>query len=822
MRVSLLVILFWMQVTIVFAQTNYVSSGTSSNWNAAGSWTPSGVPTATDNVRILAGHTIVQNAGPNGGSVAVNNVTIDVGGRLEMADQKGLTVNGNVVLNGTLEFLDGGNIETPGFIMSGANTTLDGTGTLITQTAINAGQTNAHFRFNANITILSTANLTFTAVDADYNNLVRVDGTRTVNNFGKITINRTLIGVNAASTWINRTGAELSLEGALLATGTLVANESGNIVRYTGSGNQIVKLPSPAQYANLVTSGSGVKTVGGSLTILQQLNNSSILNTSTFDLAISGEWINTGVFQPQSRTVTFNGVGDQTITNNIGESFDNLTVSKSSGQLISTGNILVANNLVLGNSIVNVQSNKLLLGSSTSSTGSLSVGTGFIIGKLERWINSNGVAIDFPISNTSAARRRVSITPDGLVAGGTLLAEFIGTSPSGISNPPLDDAGFDLNNVYHTGFWRLTNANGLSVTQFDAVFTASGFSPFAVDAESRIVSRSTGTTQWLANGSHENAAFTTPLVTRRVITILPGEFALASNSACVQASTSSISGSSTVCVNTSSIYSVTGTAGSTYSWEVIGGTITGGTGSGVTGNPSVRSGVDVTSITVNWNSTGGAGSIQVIENNTASGGCGAGEAKTLSVTKAPVPTSSISGITSVATGETGVLYSVTNNGYDYAWSISGTGHSFTGQGSNAITVNWGTATAGTYTISVVATNNSPCAGVSAAASTLQVTVSDVIQSVGNGNWTQTSTWSPARIPGQFDNVRINAGHTVNVNVDSQSRNLEVVSGAILNLDDQRGLTVNGNLKINGRVEFLDGGNIETNGLVMNGNGTILE
>ena len=71
-------------------------------------------------------------------------------------------------------------------------------------------------------------------------------------------------------------------------------------------------------------------------------------------------------------------------------------------------------------------------------------------------------------------------------------------------------------------------------------------------------------------------------------------------------------------------------------------------------------------------------------------------------------TSSITGLTSVCAGTSGVTYSVTNTvGSTYAWTITG-GAQASGTTTNSITVDWGVAGAGN--VSVLETNASSCVG----------------------------------------------------------------------------------------------------------------
>ncbi len=56
-----------------------------------------------------------------------------------------------------------------------------------------------------------------------------------VTNNGIFSIDGSVIGSNAGSSYINAANATLSVAGSLLSTGTLVSNANNNTVNYTGS-----------------------------------------------------------------------------------------------------------------------------------------------------------------------------------------------------------------------------------------------------------------------------------------------------------------------------------------------------------------------------------------------------------------------------------------------------------------------------------------------------------------------------------------------------------------------------------------------------------
>ena len=143
-----------------------------------------------------------------------------------------------------------------------------------------------------------------------------------------------------------------------------------------------------------------------------------------------------------------------------------------------------------------------------------------------------------------------------------------------------------------------------------------------------------------------------------------------------------ITGDAAVCAGSTTLYSVTNTIGSTYTWTVPAGAV-------ITSTP-----IDMNMVTIDWTaSTGGV--ISVVENST----CGTGTTSTFTVTiiNAPaVPT--LVGNFIVCENATAETYSVTNNiGSTYLWTVTGDATITSGQGTNAATINFGT-TAGFITI----------------------------------------------------------------------------------------------------------------------------
>ncbi len=116
------------------------------------------------------------------------------------------------------------------------------------------------------------------------------------------------------------------------------------------------------------------------------------------------------------------------------------------------------------------------------------------------------------------------------------------------------------------------------------------------------------------------------------------------------------------------------------------------------------SGTNVTSINVNWVNTGSTpvvATVQVVETPGNSGNTCTGTS-TFNVTVNPLPSVTITGPTQVCQNSV-VSYTATptQTGLAYAWNVTGA-NSFTGQGTETITVTWGTTNG---TISLTATNS---------------------------------------------------------------------------------------------------------------------
>ncbi|MEI6821811.1 MAG: T9SS type A sorting domain-containing protein, partial [Bacteroidota bacterium] len=152
--------------------------------------------------------------------------------------------------------------------------------------------------------------------------------------------------------------------------------------------------------------------------------------------------------------------------------------------------------------------------------------------------------------------------------------------------------------------------------------------------------------------------------------------------------TPTISGSASVCINsTGNIYSTEANM-NPYTWNITGGTIT--------------SGSATNTVTVTWNSSG---SQSISVNYTNGNNCTAASATVKNVTVNTLPVPTISGSASASVFSTGNVYTTASGMTSYSWSVSG-GTITAGSTTSAATVTW--TSIGTQTISVNCTNSNGC------------------------------------------------------------------------------------------------------------------
>ena len=748
----------------VEAQT-FISTG-SGDWDQGSTWNQGGAtPGSSNNVIILPNHEVAFSGVEQCNDLQVDALGSIVGGTT-------LIVNGDMIINGDLSGI--GTVLT-----NKTNGTIDGSGSITISNL---------FLISDSHTISTTADLTVNG-NMQINDPLFGGGTPILTHEGTLTVTGNIVGGFGVETFFNNINAVLNVGGSLMSVGFLNASGTDNLINYATTNPITIKAPDVGNYQNVEFSGGSTYTLPSALTIDGNLTiTSGTFNTGDFNLTLNGDFTNNGTFNPGTSTITFGGAASQLVTLGAATSVQTLVLNNSGGGITVDNNIAVSNQLTMTDGNIDMSGNTLTLGVDAMNEGTLSFTSGRIIGSFERWIGSTG-GFTFPIG-VAANDRTVELDIVALGAGGSVIASFIESSP-GNAGMPFND-GVDITNAFPDGYWDLSTPNTFATTNYNLDLTGAGFSnPPGVDAATRLIIRADAGSNWVAEGTHEDAVGGTT-AQRNGLTNFPRQYAFGDDTPCTPPVTMGINGSTDVCTGTTEDYSIdTPTVGSTYGW-----TITGGTVFGTNPVSNTISGEDLDMISVVWDGTGQIGNVTVVETNICSG-----NPVSLDVTVNSIAPTTITGETNVAENTTGYTYSVTGTAnYSYAWTITGgtvagtnpVSNTISGLDLNEIQVDWGATGIGNVSVVAQRTGCDP-----APAFDIDVTIFGTIVPDQNGDWNVAATWVNDVLPGPTDNVRITNGFIVSTTGPTTINNLIIDAGQTLNVDDN--FTVDGDLQVEGTM-----------------------
>ena len=402
--------------------------------------------------------TVTGNMDMFGSATFTNNGTLNVTGELLFSPSTSQTFSGNVTVSGwfTLDsgatynhssgaltitgdlHIDGDMSLSSGATMafSGTNAVLSGTGTFTTSAGGVLSITNDKTIDEGTALTIGTSSV---------NTNISLAANTTINNLGSISLNGSVTGTNATSTWVNNANSNLELTGTLLSTGTLDVITSPNIVHYNGSGSQNIKVPAES-YHTLMLSNSGTKSlignvpvdsavsIGGSVVLeegsyilfgnanLSMSGTSELKLTRTTDEDVYPEL--RGTYNLTGGTVTITQNGDSGVVND--GPYYNLKLNGAYGSDLGavstiTNNLDVQNTAFINNNSILTIGNMLTYSSTASTTLNDSIATGGITLSTGT-VNSGGYSINVKGSGGWSKASAATFTP----ATGTVY--FTGTS----------------------------------------------------------------------------------------------------------------------------------------------------------------------------------------------------------------------------------------------------------------------------------------------------------------------------------------------------------------------------------------------------------
>ena len=395
-----------------YASAGYISAATG-NWDGSttATWLGGSIPTSGSAVTIASLNTVTLAA-----TATVSSLIVNSGGTFNNGTAQTLNMSaaGNLTNNGTFT-------PATGKISFAGNATISGTAaislydmsfasgsTISVSTPVTSSQI-FNMSSNNTYTFSFTNNATITSAG--------------INSTGTNTMNLLNGGGSGSSKFITTSDLTITTGTALsLGTSNLPLQVNGN-VSLGGTGSLALS-----------------SAVGG-------------------DIFLTGNWSrNTGSFSPNSRAVTFNGTGLQTMTNTNGGgslSFDYLAVNNSGGSVQLGSNVSIVNNLQLFTGLLDLNQKTLTI--SNTSNLELGNGTGSTI---ESIVSSTGQGtISVPSTKTVTVTKYNSGGTPALSIGNNVLL-----SVSGAFNPGASLTTFASGSTLQLNFGGSVSTNSPTYT----------------------------------------------------------------------------------------------------------------------------------------------------------------------------------------------------------------------------------------------------------------------------------------------------------------------------------------------------------------------
>ncbi len=410
-------------------------SVTTGNWNTASTWSPTGVPTAADNVTIANGHVVSINADAQCNNLVIgqgtgttlrftggtnrtlnvnNNITVNTAATFNVNTSSNqthsLVIEGNIVNNGVLDFVtDANSLVNTSFIKNG-NQTLSGTGTnnfnimnvslggaadnVLEVTASNFAAIAGFLNLSSGTVKLSTVNSVnitpFTAATTISSNSelwlnsanLTVNATAPLTLLGGLIISNGTMNVgDAANEDFVISGGSVSMaNGALNVAGNLDGSDINNPCIFDLSGG-VVTVPTfgstDVSVAPFHVSGGGsiVNLTGGKI-IIQQEGGGGSQNLGFTNLGTSAAVVTAGTLQIGNGSTPTG----QTMDINTDATIGSLVVNSANATArLNTNALNVDNNVTITAGILNANNLGITLGGNWSNSGTFTPGTGSVL-----------------------------------------------------------------------------------------------------------------------------------------------------------------------------------------------------------------------------------------------------------------------------------------------------------------------------------------------------------------------------------------------------------------------------------------------------------
>ena len=650
-------------------------------------------PSPTNNTYVVTGSTVTYNGNlaqalPSN-FTTYNNLIIANSGNTVTSNANS-TVNGDLsVSSGTFDmgsfnanrFSAGGTLT----VSNGASLKIGGTNTIpsnYTTHSIGATSTIEYSGTTQSVVVLNSVQ--------DYGNLIiSGSGTKTLAGIEKVAGNLTISAgtFDLGSNTINRktaggtlaisSGASLKIGGTNTLPSNYTTHSIGatSTIEYSGTTKSVLVLNSSQDYGNLIISGSGTKTLAGTVNVAGNLTISSgtfdlgantinrttaggtLTISSAASLKIGGTNTLPSNYSAHSiganSTIEYSGTNQSLAVLNSSQDYGNLTVS-GSGTKTLAGNVNVAGTLTFTGATITTGANTIYL----KSTGSVSRTSGHVIGNFKKYIATGATSKTFETGDVT------NYTPVTVAFASVTTAGDLTASVTATDHPNLAGSGIRTDKSVNR-YFTLTNT-GIAFTT--ASLTMNWIAG-DVDAGSTTANFNVGNYN---NPTWTLPSFASPLATSIQATGISSFGDFAAGERCILSSAFSYTASPYCSNGGTATPTITGTAGTFTS----------------TAGLSINSVTGVVNLAAST-----AGAYVVTNSATSAGGCVSSSTSNITITALPSATISYAGAPFCSNAGVGSVTRTGTGGGTYTASPAGlTINAATG----AITP--GTSTAGTYTV----------------------------------------------------------------------------------------------------------------------------
>ena len=513
-------------------------SATSGNWNAPGTWVGGVVPVCSDNVTIVAGHTVTVN---NAGNVS-NAITISSGATLAVASGD-VTVgctnrNNRLINNGTLNVSGGsllvnGSVSIPNtanYIQSGGTITVDGNNAGATATSVPSGT--PIFAIGSAATSYSTGTVNLTGGTLLITDPHAASGGEAFTYYGAA---NTANNITPSPGFTLKFGDGVSTDAGGATTGFIYnqweafSGFKASVVADGGTGTNrgVTSRYSPSAFQNLtvlsgqftgttrmhverdlLVSGTGILTSPGTI----------LMSTGTFDpvavsLAESAS--------PNAQSISGNG----TIRNLASAPTANLTgltINNSNPAGVTLGRAITVSGtptitaltLTAGN-LTTTAANLLTIGVSATTRGIIDRTGGMVVGPLAKWFGTVTGSTTFPLGNGVSYKPATINFTTAPTAGGIITGRFSGTAPVFGNASPLNEGALVVNYASTQGSWFL-DAGAVTGGTYTATITGNGSTDVIDYTKTVLIKRPSAGGDWVLNGTHvtTTGSNTAPVLSR--------------------------------------------------------------------------------------------------------------------------------------------------------------------------------------------------------------------------------------------------------------------------------------------------------------------